>query len=310
MKNAILFILAVMIWGSTWLVITYQLGTVHPLVSVAYRFAIASIILLGYCYWKKLFQPLPLKTHGFLTLQGICLFGLNYWAVYTGEHYITSALAAVLSTVIIYFNILFGWLLLNKSISKEVVMGALVGIGGVVLLFMPELTQSELSNETVAATTWLGIFLVLGGSVLASLGNITSAYTQSIKVAVTHANALSMSYATVFLFVMILVLDIPITFETTPVYIASLFYLAIFGSVIAFWAYLTLVGNIGADKAGYAVLVYPAIALILSSWFENYQWQWQSFAGLAFIVVGNLIAMNKWRHVNTLLRIANTRIRG
>ena len=242
----------------------------------------------------------------FLTFQGIFLFGLNYWAVYTGEHYITSALAAVLSTVIIYFNILFGWLLLKKSISKEVVLGALVGISGVILLFMPELmTDTALSNNA-----WLGIGLVLGGSVLASLGNITSAHTQTLNISVTHANALSMSYATVFLFTMILLLDIPVVIDTSFVYLSSLLYLAIFGSVIAFWAYLTLVGNIGADKAGYAVLVYPAIALILSSFFEDYLWQWQSFAGLALIVVGNLIAMNKWQHVGTMMRIAKTRIRG
>lgn len=310
MKNAILFTLAVMIWGSTWLVITFQLGSVHPLVSVAYRFAIASIILLSYCYWKKLFVPLDARSHAFLTFQGICLFGLNYWAVYTGEHYITSALAAVLSTVIIYFNILFGWLLLNKSISKEVVLGALVGISGVVLLFLPELADAQLSSSGLTDLTLLGIGLVLGGSILASLGNITSAHTQTLNISVTHANALSMSYATVFLFSMIWLFDIPLTIDTSFVYLSSLFYLSIFGSVIAFWAYLTLVGNIGADKAGYAVLVYPAIALILSSFFENYLWQWQSFAGLALIVVGNLIAMNKWQHVGTMMRIAKTRIRG
>jgi len=294
-----------MIWGSTWLVITFQLGEVHPLLSVAYRFAIAASILLIYCYWRGLFKPLPAKAHLLLTFQGICLFGLNYWAVYQGEHYITSALAAVISTVIIYFNILFGWLLLGKTISKEVVFGSIAGIAGVVLLFLPELSKSEFSHYA-----WLGILLVLGGSILASLGNITSAHTQTLNISVTHANALSMTYATIFLFFMVFVLDIPINFDSSFGYVSSLLYLAVFGSVIAFWAYLTLVGNIGADKAGYAVLVYPAISLILSSIYEDYQWQWQSFVGLALIVAGNLIAMNKWKHVGTMMRIAKTRIRG
>ncbi len=305
MTNVLLFITACLIWGSTWLVITFQLGEVHPLVSVAYRFALASVILLGFVAWKKRFQPLPARIHGFLAVQGICLFGLNYWAVYQGEHYITSALAAVISTSIIYLNILFSWLLLKKPIKKEVVFGALIGFLGIFLLFLPELQDSQL-NEFA----YVGIALVFVSSVLASLGNITSAYTQSKQVPVTLANALSMSYATVFLFLLIAVMDIPLTIDTSFKYLSSLVYLSIFGSVIAFWAYLTLVGNIGADKAGYAVLVYPAIALILSAMFEGFVWQTQTVVGLLLIVFGNLIAMNKWQHVATALNIAKTRIRG
>lgn len=305
MTNILLFITACVIWGSTWLVITFQLGEVHPLVSVAYRFALASVILLGFVAWKKRFQPLPARIHGFLAIQGICLFGLNYWAVYQGEHYITSALAAVISTSIIYLNILFSWLLLKKPIKKEVVFGALIGFFGIFLLFLPELQNSELSEYA-----YLGITLVFVGSILASLGNITSAYTQNKQVPVTLANALSMSYATIFLFLLIIILDVPLTIDTSFTYLSSLIYLSVFGSVIAFWAYLTLVGNIGADKAGYAVLVYPAIALVLSAMFEGFQWQLHTVIGLSLIVFGNLIAMNKWHSIGTALRIANTRNRG
>jgi drug/metabolite transporter (DMT)-like permease len=305
MKNIILFMLAVLIWGSTWLVITFQLGDVHPLVSVFYRFAIAAVILLIYAKWKNLFKPLNAKSHILLALQGICLFGINHWAVYQGEHYITSALAAVMSTSIIYLNILFGWILLGKPVAKEVLGGAIIGVLGIILLFLPELTKSEMSQ-----LAYWGLGLVFVGSILASLGNITSAYTQQSGIAVTHANALSMSYATIFLALIIAVSDIHFSFSYTFEYISSLLYLAIFGSVIAFWAYLTLVGNIGADKAGYAVLVYPAIALILSSLYEDYLWTWQSFLGLGLIVFGNLIAMNKWQQIGLALRISKTRIRG
>ncbi|GHB67422.1 membrane protein [Psychrosphaera saromensis] len=305
MKNFILFMLAVLIWGSTWLVITFQLGHVHPLVSVFYRFAIAACILLIYAKWKGLFKPLSAKHHFLLVIQGLSLFGLNHWAVYQGEHYITSALAAVVSTSIIYLNILFGWLLLGKPVVKEVLGGAVVGVLGIILLFLPELSKSEMSQFV-----YWGLGLVFGGSILASLGNITSAYTQKSGIAVTHANALSMTYASVFLALIILLSDIPFSFEFTFEYISSLLYLAIFGSVIAFWAYLTLVGNIGADKAGYAVLVYPAIALILSSLYEDYLWTWQSFLGMGLIVFGNLIAMNKWQQIGLTLKIARTRIRG
>lgn len=304
MTNVLLFLTAAIIWGSTWLVITFQLDHVHPLVSVAYRFALAAVILLAFAYWKKRFIKIPLRLHGFLALQGICLFGLNYWAVYQGEHYITSALAAVISTCIIYLNILFSWLLLKQAVRKEVVFGAVIGFVGIFLLFLPELQQSDFNQQA-----YTGVALVFIGSVLASLGNITSAYTQSKQVPVTFANAVSMTYATVFLFLLIALLDIPLTMDYSFKYISSLLYLAIFGSVIAFWAYLTLVGNIGADKAGYAILVYPAVALLLSALFENFEWRSETFIGFTLIVIGNLIAMNKWRQIVSVMQMAKAKLR-
>ena len=268
--------------------ITFQLDHVHPLVSVAYRFALAAIILLAFAYWKKRFIKIPLRLHGFLALQGICLFGLNYWAVYQGEHYITSALAAVISTCIIYLNILFSWLLLKQAVRKEVVFGAVIGFVGIFLLFLPELQQSDFNQQA-----YTGVALVFIGSVLASLGNITSAYTQSKQVPVTFANAVSMTYATVFLFLLIALLDIPLTMDYSFKYISSLLYLAIFGSVIAFACYLSLLTQIGPHKASYSNILFPAVAVVISTFFEGFEWTTYTVLGFTAIMLGNMVLLIK-----------------
>ena len=69
----------------------------------------------------------------------------------------------------------------------------------------------------------------------------------------------------------------------------ALLYLAVFGSVIAFGAYFTLVGRIGAGKAAYSTLLFPLVALTISTFYEDYVWHSSAVAGLALILVGNLV---------------------
>lgn len=57
---------------------------------------------------------------------------------------------------------------------------------------------------------------------------------------------------------------------TIPLYDILLFYLAVFGSVIAFARYLTLLNSIGAHKASYASNMFPAVAVIISTIVEDF----------------------------------------
>lgn len=67
--------------------------------------------------------------------------------------------------------------------------------------------------------------------------------------------------------------------------------IAVFGSVIAFWAYLTLIARIGADRAGYANLAFPLVALLISTLMEGYEWSLPALLGMATVVVGNWLVM-------------------
>jgi drug/metabolite transporter (DMT)-like permease len=82
-----------------------------------------------------------------------------------------------------------------------------------------------------------------------------------------------------------------IAFDPSPRYLGSLVFLAVFGSVLAFGAYLTLVGRIGAGRAGYTMVAVPLVALALSTLFEGLRWQPALAVGVALCLGGNLLVL-------------------
>lgn len=303
MNNISLFLLSAIIWGSTWLTITFQLGVVAPLVSVIYRFGLASLILFGYCWFKKRSFEFSIKVHLWIALQGIFLFGINYWLTYLSITKINSALAAILSTSIVYFNIVFSAIFLGDKLKREVIVGATIGVVGITLIFLPQIDLGNSNKSFWQSDAWSGIALLLLGSIFASLGNIVSAKTQRLNVPVIQANALGMGYASILLLSIAAISGLDFNFDFTFGYVASLVYLALFGSVIAFGAFLTVLGRIGPDKAGYISLVYPVIALVFSTFFENYHWSLSGAIGVLVILLGNFIAMGKYRQFSFFKRM-------
>lgn len=288
MKNTILFSVASLIWGSTWLVIKFQLGVVDPLISVVYRFLLASIILLIFSRLFNLNLRYKAKEHFFMALQGFLLFGITYWFIYLAELSLPSGLVAVVFSTIIFFNILNGALFLKSAIRLKIVIGAFIGFIGMGLVFRQELLTFNLSSDYS-----LAFLLAITGAFIASLGNITSAYNQKNKMPVIQTNAFGMLYGAIFMLIISLIMGKPFDFEVSFAYISSLLYLAVFGSIVAFGCYLTLIGKIGADKTSYVTLVVPVIALLLSTIFEGYGWSVYALAGVFFILVGNILILRK-----------------
>lgn len=286
MKNILLFITPVLIWGSTWYVITFQVGDVDAMYSVAYRFAIAGVLMLLVCRIWGLKLDFTRKEHGFILLQGLLLFGFNYWCMYTSELYLTSGLVGLLFSLLVFMNILNGRIFLKTPFELKVMMGGLLGLVGTGLVFWKDLVQFTFSDGKL-----IGVALAIAGTFIASLGNITSARNQKAGIPVIPSNAFGMTYGAIVMFIIALISGKTMSFETNISYISSLLYLAIFGSVIAFGAYLTLIGNIGASKAAYVSVIAPVIALIISTIFEGYQWTITSFSGAAFILLGNVVAL-------------------
>lgn len=292
MQNILLYICTILIWGTTWLAITFQLGQVDPLVSVFYRFLSASLLSLVLCRALRLNMRFSRKEHGWIALQGFLMFSIGYWMVYTAERFIASGLAAVVTSSLIFMNILHGRLFLKKPVRGHVVSGAVLGITGIVLIFLPEFSRVHWSDKA-----FQGFVLCTVSTVVYSMGNITSERNQKAGMPVLQTNALSMGYAALIMLALIWIGGKRFEFEPSIHYVGSLFYLSVFGSIAAFWCYMTLIGRIGADKAAYGPLVVPVLAMGLSSVFEGYRWSVPAAFGILLIFAGNLLVLSRrWRN--------------
>jgi drug/metabolite transporter (DMT)-like permease len=286
--NFVLFATPALIWGSTWFVITFQLGEVDPLISVVYRYLLAGVLMIVYCLIRKVDLKFSIREHMFMAIQGFFLFGVNYWLVYESEQYIASGLVAVAFSTMIFMNSGFGAIFLGSPINKKVMLAALAGLSGTILIFWNELSQMDMSGDILK-----GSILAISSVVLASLGNITSARNSRAKIPVLQANAFGMLYGCVLMTIVALILGRPFTFDTSSSYILSLVYLSVFGSILAFGTYLTLISKIGADKGAYALVIIPVIAIVMSMIFEGYQLTLMTMVGVGLIISGNIVALRK-----------------
>ncbi len=297
MQNLLFYTATVCIWGSTWIAIKFQLGTVDPMLSVGYRFSLAAALLLLWCRTCRLSMRFSLGEHGFMALQGIFLFSLNYLLFYLAELQLTSGLAAVIFSTILLMNMVNGAIFLRSPLDKKVLAGAFLGIFGILLVFRPEITSFSMDNEGLR-----GILLCLLATFSASLGNILSARNQKNRLPIIQTNAFGMGYGALLMLIAAWLTGKPFTIETTILYIGSLFYLAIFGSIIAFGCYLSLIGNIGTDRAAYSTLLFPLVALAISTVWEGYHWTGSAVAGIVLILSGNFLMLQRGKRVRPLDR--------
>jgi drug/metabolite transporter (DMT)-like permease len=279
-----LFALASVIWGSTWLAITFQLGVVAPEASVVYRFALAAAMLALWCLATGKSLSFPLRQHGWFAAQGTLLFGLNYLGVYLAEQYVASGLVAVLFSLIVFLNLAGVRVFFATPISLRTAIGAALGVAGVTLLFWRELGKSH-------GDTLLGIGFGLGATVFACGGNLLAVRNQRHGVPLFPNVAWSMGYGALVIAIVAAIEGTSWGFDPRPAYVLSLLYLAAFGSVIAFGAYLTLLGKIGAARAGYVGVAVPVVALLLSTAFEHYEWTLSALAGVALCAAGNVLVL-------------------
>jgi drug/metabolite transporter (DMT)-like permease len=283
LNNLGLYLTSVFIWGSTWLVITFQLGKVPPAVSIVYRFALAGLVLLAWARLKSLRLRFSPEDHLWMALQGALLFGVNYLCVYLAETEITSGLVAVVFSLLVVLNIVGARIFFGTPLKSSTLLGAVLGIAGVALVFLPELSRGTGSGDSA-----LGVALAIGGAFTASLGNIVAYRNHGRGLPVVQMNAFGMLYGALLVALFALVSRQTFLFEWSPRYILSLAYLTLFGSILAFGAFLVLLGKIGADRAGYVTVAIPIVALLLSSLFEGLRWHATLVIGILLCLAGNI----------------------
>ena len=292
MNNAILYVITVLIWGTTWIAINYQLGDVAPEASLVYRFGFSALIMFAYCLITSQSLRFNNKQHLQFMLFGLTLFGCNYLFLYNAQQYINSALTCIGFSLILFFNIINARIWFKTRIEAKVYLGGSLGIIGIITLFWPQINDTSLGEQTL-----IGFSLCLVGTLFASTGNMLSMQNKKINLPLFPSIAWGMFYGASFMAAFVVFQEKSFTFSYTLSYISSLLFLSIFGSVIAFACYLTLLNNIGAHKASYSTIMFPAVAVVISSYVENFQWSGFTLIGLLLIVSGNLVVLAKSKKV-------------
>jgi len=282
----VLYLSTVLIWGSTFIAIPLQLGEVPGDVSIAYRFGLAALVLMLWCCLTKRNMKFRFRQHLWMAGQGLMLFGFNYMLVYQAAADITSGLIAVVFSTIIVMNIVNGALFFGNRVSRSVIVGAAFGLVGICLVFLPEIRALDADGTTLRA-----IILSLVGTFITSFGNMLSVRNQSSKLPIMQSNAYGMAYGALVLALIAWGRGELFVFETTWAYTGSLVYLALIGSVLGFGSFLTLLGRIGPERAAYCMVLFPIVALTLSTVFENYRWTAEAVAGVSLVLAGNLLVI-------------------
>lgn len=296
MQNILLYLVTVLIWGSTWFAIEFQLGEVAVEVSLAYRFALSALLMWLYCLWRRLPMRFSVKDHGFIALLALFNFALNYILIYQAQQYLTSAMTAIAFTTMLLMNIVNTRLFFGKPVAKRIYFGALMGIAGIVVLFYPDIDGLNFTNASL-----IGLVLVLSSALSASLGNMASVRNSRAGLPITQVNAWGMLYAAIGLTLLVALSGKTFTFSSSPAFIISLLYLAVFGSVIAFATYFALLKGMGPEKASYTIVLFPLVAVVLSTLFEGFVWTGYTFAGFALVLAGNALVLTPFAKIRALL---------
>ena len=288
MNNFILFGITLFCWSPTWYVIKFQLGYVDPLVSVFYRFIAASIIIFIYLIIKNKKLKFSLNNHIWFLVFGICLYSLNYVFFYLSNTYLISAFPAIVFSTVVIMNILGEAVYFKRKPSLKTLTGATIGMIGIIIIF-----HDEIFNFSLNSGTHVGLFLALLGTFFASTGNMVHQRNLNHNFPLIETIAFAMLYGSLITFLIIQIKGTELLFEYSFNYIVSLAYLSIVGSIFAFIFYLKLLEKVGAGRAGYVGVVMPVVALLISTIFENLEWQTDLIIGLPILIIGAILVINQ-----------------
>ena len=289
------FVIFTGIWGSTWIVIRDQLGSVPPQWSVTYRFIIAAaaMAVVARVRGEKLkLDGGALKAMLFL---GLFQFVVNFNAVYLAERHITSGLVATVFALLVIPNTLLGWAFLGQRPTGRFLWGSLAAVAGISLLFVHELQEHP--GRTAAILTGIGLTLV--GMTGASAANVFQARDKVRAYPLFALLAWSMGVGALIDAAFAFLFAGPPVIEYRIGYWAGVLYLALFASALGFSLYFPVVRKIGPAKAAYSSVLVPIIAMGFSTALEGYRWTPLALAGAVLALGGMLGALSRSRSLVT-----------
>ena len=284
------FVVTALVWGSTWLVIKGQIGPVPPSWSVTWRFAGAALgmfalgLVRGDIRLGALVPERPVLIHA--GLIGVSLFCANFQFVYRAESHLTSGLVAVVFALLLLPNAVFSRIFLGTPVSRGFLLGSLIALGGIVLLMIREYHAAPAGSDVPLGAAMTGLALLC-----ASTGNVLQAAQVVRRVPAAMLLAWAFLIGAVVDFGVAWVLSGPPVFDWSPVYMGSVAYLALIGSVLTFPLYNLLLREMGPGRAAYNGVVVPVVAMLLSTAFEGYRWTGLNLGGAGLALIGLVVAL-------------------
>ncbi len=286
----LLYAITVLSWSGSWYALKLQVGVVPVQVSLFWRFVIASSIMLIWALVTRVNLRFPLTIHLKFVAMGIFIFCLNFTLFYYASNWIASGLLSVVFSLASVFNIILAVIFLKLRPTTNMIIGATFGFIGIAMMFWPLIAGQDFDVNAL-----YGLAMCITGTLFFCIGNLISTSLQKAKISIIAASTWGMAYGACVTGLIALAQGDEFIMDWTISYVASLVFLAIISSVVAFAAYLTLLGRIGSDRAGYAAVLFPVIALLISSWLESYVLVPMAALGLVFVLVGNIFVLGKFK---------------
>lgn len=281
-----LFAGCVLVWGTTWHAITYQISDLAPEFGVAIRYLVAGGSLVGFALWRGESLRFRPATHAALALQGAFLYGVSYVCVYHAERFVPSGLVAVGYSASPLLGGLGAAALFGVPVGARFLFGGVLGLAGVALIFWP-----EIARPSGGENGGLGFAFTVAAVLLSAIGSLAASRNRKLGVPLLPAMGFGMLYGAASAAIVAIVLGRSFVVPTAPSWWLSLAWLALAGSVLAFACFLTLQDRLGPGPAGTVGVMTPLIALAVSLLVEGFRPDLLTLAGVALAVVGNVLML-------------------
>ena len=255
----LVWLILCLIWGTTWLFIKIGLEDLPPITFAASRFILAVLILAPLIAVMGFRLPRTASEWRLVALTGILQFSVNYSLVFWSEQYITSGLAAVLQAMITVFGLLWAWIFLPaERITKRKIIAVVMGIIGVSVIFLDQL-------RIESAWAFAGSVAIVLGAFAAALASVlVKARDSGMHPASLVCTQMICGLPAVIIYALVREGN-PLTFNWSIRAIFCVIYLAVLGTIAAFWLYYWLLKRVESTKAMMISLVTPLIAVIIGA---------------------------------------------
>ena len=256
--------------------------------AVAYRFFAAGLILTAIALFRGRLWELFRKNGKLLSLEALLIFSVNYILFYYATGYISSGIVAVIFSTLPLMIQLNQVVFQGEKLSRNLLFGNVMGLTGISLLF-----ASEFLHVSSVSQAAMGVGLALAATYIAAWGNILAKKIYALGVPILESNAIAMLLGSLMTFAFVFSQGYELRAPPEPTFWYALGYLTIFGTILAFGAYFALLRQIGPERAAYITVLFPIVALIVSSYMEGFHWSIYAFVGLGLTIGGNVLVFRK-----------------